>query len=764
MQQPVTRREVYGPSLAATINGTGVEVSSASIDRALPDPLASDQLRAASAQIVAAQGADVADAVATPWDPGTAWPPVPQSPASVSMDTGAGPVSLLGGGRVVSASGGTSGREVGVELADAYESLNRTISWDNLADAMPLTAEGQGDRYVGLQSVYWTDRILRHCGWYATPPRVGYTGLSVPAMGSMWPEAGTCLTSTRTSAMPTGAYPTWPATSWGVGVSDVTATYIVGGGGYTIKGRGRMEMLALADGTVEGADRLAAQTETSNGLVRLRWSQTTAYLDVRQGGSYSQAVFVSRTPGVPMYATVEYISDTSVLCIIRSGGSSASQVVTVDSMVTTSGVLRAEIVAGSPASGFQIGFPSTTGGLEGWTPTVNMKMRQFNRNYQRVMKAVESEDCAELLASQCEAECATYWIDETGVLQWWDLARLEARDSVATLTSADDISEDGFTWSHDLSQVKSGVLVKWREPLAERKWRTGVDLWQGSGKTLQQGDALVASPYEEWINVPDDEVWIAPDLSLSRLGDSYADFNGGLFSWYGAIVDRGDGQDTWAQNHGSFLVSIERVTDSAFKLSTVWTGDRTATQQTLTEYVGVNLWARWLDYNLPIIRGRAKYTFTDRETRASQAGPSTAPEHVIDAGMWIQVPAQAEYTATYAAQRVTVPQPVLSSVALVPVPGLQLGDVVEVRDLHVTRLTVRGIVVDDSRSIDSEMGMAHSVAIRPTFITRNGVSWTEWGQAALVTGGGTYQAWGSRQNGNTYEQWGANPLLGEAVL
>ena len=745
--------------MSAAVNGKTVEVSSAQVDRSLPDPLVGGSLTSASASFTAVEGPDVTGTVATPWDPSVQWPPVPQSPASVSMDTGAGPVSLLGGGLVVSAGGGTSGREVEVEVADAYESLNRTISWDNLADSMPLAAEGQGDRYVGLQSVYWTDRILRHCGWYATPPRVGYAGLSVPAMGSMWPEAGTCITSGRTSS--NGGYPSWDATSWGVGVRDVTATYIVGGGGYTIKSRGRMELLALADDVVSGTNQIAAADVTARGMVRMRWTQSSVYLDVRSGGSYSQAVSVSRTPGVPMYATVEYVSDTTVLCIIRSGGASASQAVAVDSMVTTVGVQRAEIVADSLASGFQIGFPSTTGGLADWTPSVNMKMRVFNRNYQRVMRAVESEDCAELLASQCEAECATYWIDETGVLQWWDLARLESEPVVATLNSDDDIAEGGFTWSHDLSQVKSGVLVKWREPLAERKWRTGVDLWQGSGKTLQQGDALAGSPYEEWINVPDDEVWIAPDLTLSRLGDSYADFNSGLYSWYGAIVDRGDGQDTWAQNHGSFLVNIERVTDSAFKLSTVWTGDRTATQQTLTEYVGVNLWARWLDYNLPIIRGRAKYTFADRETRAAQTGPQSAPEHVIDAGMWIQVPEQAAYTASYAAERLTVPQPVLSSVALIPVPGLQLGDVVEVQDAHVTRLTIRGIVVEDSRDVGSDMGMSHSVSIRPTFVSRNAVTYEMWGS---VVRGSSYGQWGARQVGDTYADWGNVPLRREDVL
>src|SRR5699024_5038832 len=163
-------------------------------------------------------------------------------------------------------------------------------------------------------------------------------------------------------------------------------------------------------------------------------------------------------------------------------------------------------------------------------------------------------------------------------------------------------------------------------------------------------------------------------------------------------------------------------------------------------------------------RGRAKYVFDDRETYSAQSGPLSAPEHVIDAGWWIQDEAQAQYTADYAGARLTAPQPVLSSVALIPIPGLQLGDMVEVRDEHVTRLTIRGLVIEDSRSIDADMGMSHAVAVRPLYVTRNGVSWQEWGQAASVTGAGTYQSWGSRQSGNTYQQWGANPLLGEAVL
>src|SRR5690606_35074535 len=112
-----------------------------------------------------------------------------------SMDTGAGPVAVLGNGGVVSASGGTSGREVSAEVADQYQSLDKTISWGPFADAQPSESEATIARYVGLQSIHVTDRILRHCGWFSTPPNPGYAALSVPAQGSMWPETGTVVTS-----------------------------------------------------------------------------------------------------------------------------------------------------------------------------------------------------------------------------------------------------------------------------------------------------------------------------------------------------------------------------------------------------------------------------------------------------------------------------------------------------------------------------------------------------------------------------------------
>lgn len=756
MQQPVTRRDVYEPSLTATISGRAVEVAGASMDRALPDPLMGGQLRSASGTFTAAEGPDVTSTVATPWDPGTAWPPVPQSPASVSMDSGAGPVSLLGGGLVMSAAGGTAGREVEVEVADRYESLNRTISWDGVADIMPSQQEGVNPRYVGMTSAAITDLILRHCGWYSTPPLTNYVMLSVPAQGSMWPERGYVDTSNRLDA---GGYPYWLPADWGVAAADVDATYTLQGGGYTVAGRGGVELSAMTQ-TSSAAQPGTMYLDAYAGSARIRmsWTDSDVFVRLRNpGGEYFTAVTVPRSNGLA-YASIKHVSATSVLVTLRSGGAQAAQAVTVDAGLTSGAMTTARVSGQGRGGGFMVAAPGTQGTLTGWTPNAVIYPRLSNRNALRVRPPVEGENCAGLLAQQCEAEGATYWIDETGVLRWWDLARLETQSSVAALTSDDDIAESGFTWAHDLSQVKSRVSVKWRDPLAEMSWRTSIELHRGNGQTLQPGDVL-----EDWINVPDDEVWIMPDLVMNRAGGAGAsELNNGLMSHYGAVIaGTGDDVDSWAHLHGSLLMTVTRVNDRAFKTWIQWTGSKPASMKLPSEKATSFLWQVRRNENMPILRGKAKWTLQDALTYSAQNGPATAPEHEIDTGWWIQDAEQAQYTADYAGARLTVPQPVLSSIALIPIPGLQLGDVVEVRDAHITRLTIRGIVIDDSRSIAADMDMSHAVAIRPTYVTRNGVTWEEWGQ---VMAGRTWETWGAQQAGKTWQDWGAAPLLGEDVV
>lgn len=754
MQQPITRRDVYEPTATVVINGSPVDVASVSVDRALPDPLARAELRSAEAQIVAVDGPDVTSTIATPWDPASQWPPAKEAPASVSFDTGSGPVAALTNGRVTLSEGGTDERPVYIEVLDQYQSLDKTISWGPIAEATPSESEATVARYVGLQSIHVTDRILRHCGWYATPPNPGYQALSVPAQGSMWPETGTVVTSQAQS----GAYPGWLLAPWGLGVSDVDATYQLGGN-YSIQNRGRMELTAM---TAPRAGSGTSRIDVLAGgmlLARMQWADATAHVLLRNsGGTMSTVASIPRSNGL-LYATVEYVSSTSVYVTLRSGGQTVGASASVPSVVTTEIIRDARIVANSVSGGFQVAFPSTAGTLEDWEPNAVIYPRPASANRLHVLPPVEGKSCVDLLAQQCEAECATYWIDELGILRWWDLDRLETQSTVATVTSDDDITRAGFRWSNDPSTVKSRVGVDWREPLRDWSWRTSVDLWQGSGQSIQTNTATVADPTESWINVPDDEVWLLPDLTPSRVGDSYSDFNIGWGTWYGGITAVGTSVDTdhWAQLDGSLLWSIEKVTDSAFKTSLIWTGAKDATQQTLDaeSRIGTGLVRRRCDFDLPIIRGKAKFTFTDRVTYSAQSGPVTAPEHTIDAGFWIQLPEQAQYTADYAGARMTIQQPTISELPLVMAPGVQIGDVIEAVESDVSRLTIRGVVIRDSRSLAAGIDMRHKIAIRPTHVSRNGITWAEWGAAM---NGKTWSTWGTEQQPKTWSEWGTDPL------
>lgn len=754
MQQPTTRREVTSPGVGVKIGGRSLDAASMSMDREMPDPALGDALRAASGSIVAVEGPDVTDTIATPWDPGTQWPPVPQAPASITLDTGSGPVSILQGGRVVSATGGTGGREVQVDVSDQYQSLERTISWDPVPAAVPSLEERGQSRYVSMLTSSIVDMILRECGWFTTPPRLPYVVLSVPAMGTMWPEDGTVTACGRESDVNYGGFPAWPTTSWGMAVDDCRADYTLGGS-YSVKNRGRMELTAMTGVASDG--RIEVSDATGLGIARLIWTSSTAYIQVRGlDGAFVTAVSVPRAEGF-LYGTIRYAADTAVEVIIRSGGVSNSATAAVQSVMTTSIAGRARIIATGPAGGFQVAFPSTSGAITFWTPNAVQYVRTSQRNNLMIRKDEQGVNCADFLQRICKAEAATYWIDETGVLRWWDLTRLEARSTVATLTSADDITEDGFEWDHSLASLKSRVAISWQEPLRTWSWTTSVDLHQGSGSTAQAGETN-----EDWINVPNDEVWVMPDTSMERAPGTGTniDFNYGWGSWYGGRMNRGDGIDTWVQlaGEGSFLMALEQVTPRAFKITTQWTGSQPVIQKSISYETGGSVWRARRDTDLPIIRGKGKYKFTELLTYSTQTGDPTAPEFTVDADWLIQYPDQAAYTANYYGQRVTIPQPILSSITLAAVPGLQIGDMVEAQAPDVARLLIRGVIIADSRSIRAGMDIQHSVAIRPVAVTRTGVTWEEWGASM---NGRTWETWGGQQQPKTWEQWGQDPLEGE---
>lgn len=758
MQQPVPSGDVFKPSASVSIGALAVDASSVSVQRELPDPLAGGSLSSATASIVATVGSDVESGTSTPWDAYDAWPPRPESPARVDMNVGPGDVRSLTG-RVQEVSGGTGDRSVSVDVADLYQTLDRTISWGPLSDMMPDPAQGAQPRYVGLHSAAITDQILRHCGWYATPPRVGFTVFSVPAMGTMWPENGTLVSSNSFQHPEGGVYPFFNTSSWGLGVNRVDAVYTFAS--YSLANRSRMEMTVMTDDIIGAPDRNSSyyRVSTSGGqYFSIAWTPTTVNVwTVDGGGNAVLAGTGPRVPGALIYVKVDRTSGDNITCHLMIDGELVNtRSISVHTNVINQGFSRAEIRGDMLGGGFQLAYPgSTQNSLNNWSPTATIH-RGGTSHMLKFRPQVAGENCADLLWQQCEAQGGTFWIDEHGVLQWWDLQELERRGDEFTVTSEDNVSEEGFSWSHALSSVKSRVVVKWTDHTLRHSLWSRVHLWQGTGETVTDGGAI-----EEFINVPDDEIWIEPDLAFTRIGDgagsggaSTTDFNRGRRSWWGGVLQDAD---DWAYpgSAGFLTFSIERITGDTFKYSLSRQGAVDAEMRTPGAMSATSVSRNKRSFALPILRGKMKYELVEMEYASGQTGPSTAPEHVIDGGWWIQEPEQAARIADYAAARLCVPHPELSAVSLVMIPGVQLGDIVTVEDKSDTGLTIRGIVTADSRSMDDSMGVEHSISVRPLQVTKNRVKWHEWGQFVSPS---TWEQWGTDWQNNTWQQWGINPL------
>lgn len=735
---------MFEPEVSVRLGSLDVDASRVDVDRELPDPFMGGGFAAATGTVAATVGADVADRVPTPWDPSTAWPPVPEAFARIRTDMGDGSVQSLTG-RVSAVSGGTSGREVTVEVADRYQTLDRPVSFRALGSRMPHPSPGQGTRYVGLNTLSITDMILRRCGWYATPPLLGHVALSVPANGTMWPEVGNLETSG--SYLSDNIFPIFWRVPWGLGVTQVDATYGMQPAIHSVKSRGRMEMAAMTNFISADRNWTYLSAQAANGEFRLEWTPNSVrVLATNSAGNLFTAANIARSDGLA-YAQIEYVTDSSVRVTLQSGSVSQSATVSVRSSIVTGPIVTAAIKGDHLGGGFQVAFPSQGGTLTGWTPTVRMRRRDSSHLID-VWPPMQNVNCADLLREQCEAEAATFWIDEQGVLQWWHLDELDKQTNTATLTADDHIGEGGFSWSHDLSAVKSSVSVEWKNVSVSVWSEFMFDLWQGSGQSLDPGQTV-----EDFITAPNDEVWIVPDLSFRRVGvegDSMTDFNLGRGSFHGGVVRGGS---AWAQTEANLTINIQRVTDSAFKYSITWGGTTGVELKTPNDVSNIAISQNRRSFSLPILRGKSKYKAVDETYTAAQAGPSTAPELSIAGGWWIQRQSQAQAVADYVASRVTVPQPVLSAVDVVMWPGVQLGDVVTIREDAVSHLTIRGLVVGDSRSMGD--GFSHSLTVRPITVTRDGVTWAEWGEFMQ---GSAWNTWGSSQAGKTWTQWGNDPL------
>ena len=754
MQQGLPTTDLLEGKVDVSLGGKPVDPVALSVEREFADSLpGGGQFTSATGSVTYVPGPDVSERVATPWDP-TPGVPMVEEAVSVSMDVGMGLVPVLPQGRVSDTGSASDSRVASVGFTDLYRTLDRGITWAGMAARLPAEGGAAYWRNPGLFGVSIVDRIFRHCGWYATPPLAPGAVLSAPMQGSAWAELGTMTAADRLTVP--GAAPGWITSPWGMQATDINLSYTPA------------STMAVSDKPVEitvmipPAAAGSARVSCWFGSWRLQliWNETTFTLTAETSTEvYTTLLTMNRSAMGSAQALTARVTQTSAGRAqaefrTNTGQSALGAVTSVGDAVLTTPLAVVTSWGDGRLGAFQVAFANIPFQvITGWVPSAVIRARAGIPNRLQVLPPVIDENCASMLQELARSEYATFWIDEKGVMQWWDIDRLEAQPQVATLTTADHVTR--LEWSQALSSVYRRAVVSWTEPIVDVSFQNRVEFWRGNGGSLTGG---AGERVEEIVAAPNDEVWLLPDLAPNELGISgdMMDYNLAIGSWFGGVWD-----DTTTWSSGAH-VTMSPAGPGAFKLVTTTASGgtpRTMLQKSVPSGVSSSIWQGRRNENMPILRGKMKFTLLDAASTSTQVGPALAPEFAVNTGWWVQYADEAQWLADKYGSRVTVPSPELGEVAIKPFPGLQLGDKVTIAAPDVVGLRIQGIVYADQRSISagSSFSMKHLIRVRPISVTRDsGVTWEEW--RASLAASMTHTQWASTQAGKTWSQWGSAPL------
>lgn len=698
-------RSVSVPEAQVIVNRTSRGTTRVSVTKELNAGFP-DQVRGVgggsecTASVDFVSGATVNSRGRHPWGEAR-WPPRSGDPISIDMGHDGAMARQLTG-YVDSSAGSFSGREVSVTAVDTVDQLRKRITVEPLLAAMPPLGEldtRYNYRYIGLSGTFFTDMFLRSCGYNATPPRNRGCILSVPLMGSLWPEVGSCYKASGA----TDQNPLFYATPWGLGLADGDANYTpwFGPSGASGKLDQTLQITFMVHPNIPAGTDPAGVTvrwrtgvggKTGEQIIRLRVQAGRAiYLQSLSGGVFTD---VCSLP-----ASQAATATTFTARILRGGGCSinADNGAYVSGKFAPSAIMRDE-----PIDSIGVNAPGSGGGLIGAAQVAFTEDRQWHHvptadlthTYQwRSLSAsplIDNEMVLDLLNEQAQAEGAAWWLDEQGKLVWRNRARLTGATPTLTLTARRHIKD--IKWRTSPDSVYSKIEVTNKAPMISIGPNYHIDAYQGSGRELEEGET-----YEEIIEAGPSEDWIMVDDTATELGSAGAGtgdvFNRGYGTWVGSTrVKDGVGSQSdseilanWATNNRLTRLGPEKFLYRA----TVPAGAITSTERIHLRTPGdgytTAFWPKRRGYNLPVVRCKARVEWTEQSRTADAQGPAYAPVFEHDAGWWVQSESALNEIADWLAAQLTAPTPIITGVELAAVEHrLQVGDVVWVQDDAMT--------------------------------------------------------------------------------
>ncbi|WDF34540.1 hypothetical protein PTW37_06480 [Arthrobacter agilis] len=690
---------VAEPSARVTVNGVVLNAEKVTVTRELSSSLPQQVvtvsgMAAADGDVDWAVGPEVAERVQHPWD-GNAFPPKPADTVTVDMGYGDVLVRQLTG-KIDSSAGAVADGNVSSNVVDHIDKLDRRVSFPPHMSVMPPWEENGPFVLCNNSPIFTTDRILRACGFNATPPAEFGAVVSAPLMGSAWPEIGKLVRANQVG------FPDFPPsfsqTQWGLGANSIDAEYtpILSPAGTNRIDDKTFQISASVRNVTPGTGTMDISAWWDTARLRLRVTPTrqiqaivegTIVATISSGDAWTGTQFTARfAPG-------------GAVSLYGDNGTTAAGTATYPAIMSTSNITRVSILGGDLNS-------AHIGGVQ-WSfysrptyaaPRTAVLTPSASNQGLPVMRRIDNQVALDLIKEQAEAECAVWHLDEYGVFQWTNRNLLTGSTPTETI-QADPIFDLG--WDSHAKGVRSRVVAKSDEWAINRSPVSNQTLWQGTGASLESGQTHI-----EFAEPDTDVEWFGVNTLLRTVGNWSSNpdyFNRGIGTFTGGTVSDDDNVEEWVQlASNGFTASLEPLGLFAYKF-TVYAGTFPSTKtlqlRTLSKDVDSSLRASRRSVDLDILRGRARTEATPRYTTGVYLGPAEAAELEHMVGSWVQDPLALQETVNFISLWTQYPRPFLRDLDVVPDPRRQLGDIVWVEGGDTLRVRLKVLLTYISTTV-----------------------------------------------------------------
>ena len=629
-------------------------------------------------------------------------------------------------GSVRGVTGSVSDRGISVEVVDRSRQLARRFSHFPLNFRQPSPVNGAQYMRIGLHPAFYANVAARRAGFYSTPPMVGGTTMvSVPMVGSMWPERGIITLSRtlnakgKTEGVPSDS-PEYRRTWWGLTTHNV----------FSVIRPQKVQSWAGRMTTAHGVRALVGPVTSTISAVELWWDRVSITTMISTNGVAVEIQSGWNADGTRRKAferirplSAEQIANgfelkvwmlpDGVITIDVDGDKTVHAAIPEWPRETReedmSDVRILAPAKGAPLGGVQVVGDPTEGSFGPWERDFILDADPDHMIWG--MSALEKVSGLELLSEMAEASLDSTWVDEDGRLWYVSRARMDARESVRTL-GLPDLQSAPAKIAPD--SVHAEVEVTRRQPslyqtrLNSRAW---AQVWEGPKDTLEPG-----GKWEQVVRTPDDEDWFYVDGTFEDVtASSVADANRGIGSWVGGTVlketDDG-GTDEIPAPRSWFYGAASRITYRAWRVTFGYTPPSGVTSELSLSNPDLPGLAKRRQGNGPILRARGLQTWEDMEpvtvkTGARQIDPTT---YTHDGGRWVQSTLLARRIANRLAPMLAQPIPAWGPVVMGrPDLSLRLGDTITL-DMWGTKRPQR--LAGEVLSFSPDEGLTQTITLR----------------------------------------------------